>query len=183
VATEAIGGRYTRRIQLLAWLGVLLAVLFIGCNAVVTLPLALASAFGTYDVAEVTGWSTYITKSKGGRIHTHYVLEARTSDGLTISSEVPPCTYDVAARIAREQGRATAPVLRVGRGQFGSYIGTVPWASVAWVWLGALVGASLAVFMVREYRSELRWYDRAVLDERGAAGRVARAAGPVARPR
>jgi hypothetical protein len=169
VATEAIGSRYRGRIELLGWLGALLAVLFIGFNAVVTLPLVLASALGTCDVAEVTRESSYITKDKN-RTHTHYLLEARTSDGLTISSEVPAPPY-FAARSARERGdRATVPVLRVGRWQFGSYLGTVPWASDVWVWGPVFIGVGLAFFLRSAYLSERPWYDRDVLNERGGRG-------------
>jgi hypothetical protein len=169
VATEAIRGRYTRRIVFLGWTGALLAALFVACNAVVTLPLALASAFGRCETAEVTRESTYVTKNKS-HVYTHYVLEVRTPDGLTVSSEVPACTY-FAVRRARERGdRATAPVLRVGRGQFGSYLGTVPWARVAWVWGGVFVGAWLAFVLRRGYLSARPWYDRAVLNDRGGRG-------------
>jgi hypothetical protein len=166
LATEAMRGRYDRRVTfLLAW-ALVIGLFWLVFHAAFTAPTVLASVFGTRTTTQLMWAQSNLARGKNG-VRTHYLMHTETRDGIRLDLETEYGTWSVVKNAEQSRKHVLVPMLRFGDSDYASFIGLRPHAPLAAFIFGMIIAAILFGIAAGTYGGRFEWYDRKKLVEVG----------------
>lgn len=170
LASETIDARYSKRASFVRTWTAVLTVAWALFNGIFAVPFLAAAAFGEHEIAEVTSFRTWVTRSKNSTT-THYAVNVLTESGHRFEREVSGRTYYGLERLHVATG-VRVPVVQAFEWESASYLGDHPTMNGIVLFIGLTAAGLSAGFFYSGYRGAYAWYDKRRLSEQGGKGHI-----------